>query len=81
MYFLFKEEVQAAVQELLKLKEEYKKLNNNNNNIELTEEEITTCIQYLIYMLDVGYFIPNAHVILGHIDEPMDEGVVVELTW
>ncbi|CAF1231328.1 unnamed protein product [Rotaria sp. Silwood1] len=65
----------------LLLEEEYKKLNHTNNNAELTEEEITTCIQYLIYILDMGHFIPNAHVVLGHIDEPMDEGVVVELAW
>ncbi|CAF1411541.1 unnamed protein product, partial [Rotaria sordida] len=65
----------------LLLKKEYKKLNDTNNNAELTEEEITTCIQYLIYILDMGYFIPNAHVVLGHIDEPMDEGVVIELAW
>ncbi|CAF3944898.1 unnamed protein product [Rotaria sordida] len=65
----------------LLLEEEYKKLNNTNNNAELTEEEITTCVQYLIYILDMGHFIPNAHVVLGHIDEPMDEGVVVELAW
>ena len=62
----------------LTLKEEYKKLNNNN---EITEEEISTCLQYLIYLVDMAYFIPNSHVVLGHIDEPMDEGVVVELTW
>ncbi|CAF1057242.1 unnamed protein product [Didymodactylos carnosus] len=65
----------------LLLKEEYKKLNNTNTNALLTEEELTTCVQYLIYILDMGRFIPNAHVVLGHIDEPMDEGVVVELTW
>ena len=32
------------------LKEEYKQLNDTNNTAELADEELTTCIRYLIYI-------------------------------
>jgi nucleoside 2-deoxyribosyltransferase len=47
----------------------------------LPENEIATALQTIIYYLDIGYFIPNSDFIIANLDEPIDEGVVVEICY
>jgi hypothetical protein len=42
---------------------------------------ISNDLYALIYLLDMGYFIPKVDDILANYDEPIDEGVVVETTF
>ncbi len=44
-------------------------------------EESKKAVTILIYLLDIGYFTYNSDVILANLDEPIDEGVVVEITY
>lgn len=53
-----------------------KKLEGN-----LQQEDIMPAIQNMIYSLDIGYLIPNSDLILGILDEPLDDGMIVELCY
>ncbi len=44
-------------------------------------EESEIAVSILIYLLDIGYFTYNSDVVLANLDEPIDEGVVVELMY
>jgi len=45
----------------------------------LPESEVPSAVEKIIYYLDMGVFIPQSHVVLANLDEPQDEGVLVEL--
>ncbi|MBS3087640.1 hypothetical protein J4226_03525 [Candidatus Pacearchaeota archaeon] len=45
----------------------------------LPESEVPSAVEKIIYYLDMGIFVPQSHVILANLDEPQDEGVLVEL--
>lgn len=38
-------------------------------------------VQYIIYLLDMGVFIPKSNVVLANLDEPLDPGVIVEVSY
>jgi len=38
-------------------------------------------LQELIYLLDIGVLLPKSDVVLAVLDEPMDEGVIVEICY
>ncbi len=44
-------------------------------------EESEIAVSILIYLLDIGFFTYNSNVVLANLDEPIDEGVVVELMY
>jgi len=46
----------------------------------LPESKIQSAIESIIYYLDMGVFIPQSHIIVANLDEPQDEGVLVELS-
>jgi len=45
----------------------------------LSESQISSAIASIIYHLDMGVFIPQSHIVVANLDEPQDEGVLVEL--
>jgi len=47
----------------------------------LPEEEIGPAVQKIIYLLDMGIFVPKSDVVLAILDEPLDEGMVVEISY
>jgi nucleoside 2-deoxyribosyltransferase len=47
----------------------------------LQHEQINSSIQNIIYLLDMGIFIPRSDIVLANFDEPLDEGVVVEASY
>jgi len=47
----------------------------------LPEENIGSAVQDIIYHLDMGVFVNNSDIILANLDEPLDEGVVVEMSY
>lgn len=47
----------------------------------LPPEQIGSAVQNVIYFLDMGIFLPQSDVILANLDEPLDEGVVVEVSY
>lgn len=44
----------------------------------LPAEEVSRAMAFIIYTLDIGKFIPESHVIIANLDEPLDAGVDVE---
>lgn len=44
-------------------------------------EDINRIQQLIIYYLDMGYFIPNSNVMTAILDEDLDPGVLVEITF
>lgn len=38
-------------------------------------------LQELIYLLDIGVLLPKSDIVLAILDEPMDEGVIVEISY
>ncbi len=46
----------------------------------IPEDDIINTIYDIIYFLDIGFFIPRNEVIVANLDEPICEGVVVEIT-
>ncbi len=42
-------------------------------------ETIGDTVQAIIYVLDVGRFLPMSDVVLANLDEPLDDGVIVEM--
>lgn len=47
----------------------------------LTADEVSSAIQDIIYFLDMGIFIPKSDVVVANLDEPIDEGVAVEISY
>ena len=47
----------------------------------LQQDRISSAIQNVIYFLDMGVFVPKSDVVLANLDEPLDEGVVVEASY
>ncbi len=47
----------------------------------LQPTQMGSAIQTIIYFLDMGVFVPKGDVILANLDEPLDEGVVVEASY
>lgn len=47
----------------------------------LPQDQIGSAVQNVIYFLDMGIFVPKSDVILANLDEPLDEGVVVEAAY
>lgn len=47
----------------------------------LPAADVPSAIKDIIYLLDVGLFIPKAHVVIVNFDEPIDEGAVVEAVY
>ncbi|MCE5214268.1 MAG: nucleoside 2-deoxyribosyltransferase [Methanobacterium sp.] len=44
-------------------------------------DEIDSAVSNIIYFLDMGVFIPSCDVVLANLDEPVDEGVVIEAAY
>jgi len=47
----------------------------------IQQNQIGSAVQDVIYFLDMGVFVPKSDVILANLDEPVDEGVVVETSY
>lgn len=47
----------------------------------LPDDEIYLTVLNVIYFLDLGVFLPSSDVVLANLDEPVDEGVVVESSY
>ncbi len=47
----------------------------------LPQDQIGSAVQNTIYFLDMGVFVPNSDIVLANLDEPLDEGVVVESSY
>ena len=47
----------------------------------LPERDISSAVLNVIYFLDMGLLLPESDVILANLDEPLDEGVVVEASY
>ncbi|MBX4210825.1 nucleoside 2-deoxyribosyltransferase [Candidatus Parcubacteria bacterium] len=45
----------------------------------LSESEKSRAISIIIYLLDIGKFLPACDIVMANLDEPIDEGVVVEM--
>ncbi len=43
--------------------------------------EIASAAKNIIYFLDMGVFVPKSDVVVANLDEPVDEGVVVEASY
>ena len=48
---------------------------------EIGKEGIGLAVQDIIYYLDMGLLIPRSDVVLANFDEPLDEGVIVEVSY
>ncbi|MCK4730312.1 MAG: nucleoside 2-deoxyribosyltransferase [Candidatus Aenigmarchaeota archaeon] len=46
----------------------------------LNPDQVGPAVQNVIYFLDMGVLVPDSDVVLARLDEPLDEGAVVELT-
>lgn len=44
-------------------------------------QDVAQMTRDLIYLLDMGVFIPQSDIIVANLDEPMDPGVIVEMTY
>lgn len=47
----------------------------------LQESQVGEAVQTIIYLLDMGIFLPMSTVVVATLDEPLDEGVVVEVSY
>jgi len=45
----------------------------------LSPEDSSDAMKVVIYLLDIGIFVWDSHIILANFDEPIDEGVVTEV--
>ena len=44
-------------------------------------ENSKKAVENIIYLLDIGYMIPSSDAIIANLDEPIDEGVAIELVY
>lgn len=47
----------------------------------LPPEKIGSAVENIIYLIDMGILLPQSDVVLANLDEPLDEGVVVEVSY
>lgn len=47
----------------------------------LPEERVSTAVRTVIYYLDMGLFIPKCDVVVSNLDDPIDEGVNIEMAY
>lgn len=47
----------------------------------MPSEEVTEAVDTIIYLLDIGIYIPKSQVVIANLDEPLDPGVDVELCY
>lgn len=47
----------------------------------LPSEQVNSAVQNVIYFLDMGILLPKSDVVLANLDEPLDEGLVVEISY
>lgn len=47
----------------------------------MSSAEVRNAERNLVYLRDIGIFIPESDVILANLDEPLDEGVIIEMTY
>ena len=47
----------------------------------LPPDKIDAAVQSIIYLLDMGFFLPACDIMLANLDEPQDEGVMVEVAY
>jgi nucleoside 2-deoxyribosyltransferase len=47
----------------------------------MTRDEIIKSERELVYLRDIGIFIPESDIVLANLDEPLDDGVIVEMTY
>ncbi|MEA3248624.1 MAG: nucleoside 2-deoxyribosyltransferase [Nanoarchaeota archaeon] len=47
----------------------------------LQQDQIGSAVQNIIYFLDMGVFVPKSDVVLANLDEPLDEGVMIETSY
>jgi len=47
----------------------------------LQKDQVDSAVQNIIYFLDMGIFVLNSDVVIANLDEPLDEGVVVEASY
>lgn len=59
---------------------EFGNLANTLSN-KLNKNQVASAVQNVIYFLDMGVFLPNSDVVLANLDEPLDEGVLVETSY
>lgn len=45
------------------------------------KDKIATNVRDLIYLLDMGIFIPESDLVVANLDEPLDDGMIVEITY
>ena len=44
-------------------------------------EELSDVVQSVIYYFDMGYCLPMSDIVIANLDEPLDEGVVTEVSY
>jgi hypothetical protein len=47
----------------------------------LPPAEVSQALQIIIYLLDLGVFVHGSDVLIVNLDEPLDEGAVIEKLW
>jgi len=47
----------------------------------LPEADVDAAAQSVVYFLDMGWYLPRADAVIANLDEPLDEGVVVEIAY
>ena len=47
---------------------------------ELPAGQVASAVNAIIYFLDMGMFLPSCDLVVANLDEPLDEGVLVEIT-
>lgn len=45
----------------------------------LPADQVQRAVEDVIYLADMGWFIPQSQVVLANLDEPLDPGVIVEI--
>jgi len=45
----------------------------------LTPEYVSSAVEDVIYLADMGLFVPNSQVVVANLDEPLDPGVLIEI--
>lgn len=60
---------------------EYITLRKTIQDKKVKDKAVVSMTRDLIYLLDMGVFIPQSDIVVANLDEPLDPGVIVELTY
>ena len=49
------------------------------NSLLVPSNEVSHAVNWIIYLVDLGFFLSTSDIVVSNVDEPLDPGMIVEM--